>query len=86
VKGRRLPDGFDDRPEFTWAEVLPGDYWKRRDGSFYLNSPDGEHGAVNERWTVIEHEDGTITVSPSIWFNTPRGWHGFLKAGIWSKA
>ena len=39
--------------------------------------------------TVTEHEDGTITVSPSILI-TMRGpedvektWHGFLEKGIW---
>lgn len=32
--------------------------------------------------TVTEHEDGTITVSPSI-FDAPDGWHGFLERGVW---
>jgi hypothetical protein len=83
--GRRREDSFDDRPEFTWDEVSPGDYWKRRDGSWYLQAPSGEHGAANARWTITEHEDGTITVSPSLFFNTPRGWHGFLEKGVWRK-
>jgi hypothetical protein len=33
---------------------------------------------------VVEHEDGTITVSPSIL--TGRGerqWHGYLEHGVW---
>lgn len=41
---------------------------------------------------VVEHEDGTITVSPSILIEYPWGpkqvkitWHGFLKRGVWSR-
>jgi hypothetical protein len=40
--------------------------------------------------TVIEHEDGTITVSPSILWGPDQmpgypetHWHGFLERGIW---
>jgi hypothetical protein len=39
---------------------------------------------------VVEHEDGTITASPSIlihypWGNPPReiSWHGYLERGVW---
>lgn len=37
---------------------------------------------------VVEHEDGTITVSPSILISYSGGegdfsWHGFLERGIW---
>lgn len=36
--------------------------------------------------TVVEHEDGTITVSPSILvhpaYDAP-GWHGYLERGVW---
>lgn len=34
---------------------------------------------------VTEHEDGTITVSPSILIKDWRGqeWHGYLERGIW---
>jgi hypothetical protein len=36
--------------------------------------------------TVVEHEDGTITVSPSIlvrYSNEGESWHGYLERGIW---
>jgi len=43
--------------------------------------------------TVTEHEDGTITVSPSILWNQAHmpsypetWWHGFLERGIWREA
>lgn len=34
---------------------------------------------------VIEHEDGTITVSPSILITGHHGkqWHGYLERGVW---
>ncbi len=33
---------------------------------------------------VIEHEDGTITVSPSILVTGHDGqWHGYLERGVW---
>jgi hypothetical protein len=37
-----------------------------------------------EKHDVTEHEDGTITVSPSILLNDGRKiWHGYLERGIW---
>lgn len=38
---------------------------------------------------VIEHEDGTITVLPSILIsngNNTKGWHGYLERGVWRAA
>lgn len=75
----------------------PGDYG-RIDGDWYCrapwnHSPDtyGPRMQGNLRGhQVTEHEDGTITVSPSILINTiwgpdktPYTWHGFLVAGVW---
>jgi hypothetical protein len=34
---------------------------------------------------VVEHEDGTITASPSILVTGRGSWHGFLRRGIWSE-
>ena len=70
----------------------PGDYgtvnghWKawppgilKRAGGAYLDSH-----------TVTEHEDGTITVSPSILWDESMGtgdtWHGYLERGVWREA
>jgi hypothetical protein len=54
--------------------------------------PFGCHaGGIGEH-RVIEHEDGTITVSPSILLHdfddqgNPITWHGYLVQGIWSEA
>lgn len=87
MKGRRRPDFFSDRPRFRWNKTQPGDYWKLRDGHWSVIAPSGETGSVRPPiWTITEHEDGTITVAPSIFFNSPHGWHGFLEKGIWRLA
>jgi len=82
--GRRLPD---DARDFS-----PGDYQKRKDGrGWYLRPPRGHLGWISTEpghHTVTEHEDGTITVSPSILHTSVREgvgvvWHGFLERGVW---
>lgn len=37
------------------------------------------------RHDITEHEDGTITVSPSILWqhHSGRTWHGYLERGVW---
>jgi hypothetical protein len=86
LQGRRV-EWPDD-----WRESEPGDYVKVPDGegprrpdgqpTWYIRDPDGKVGTL---WThtVTEHEDGTITVSPSILDNSPGGWHGYLERGVW---
>jgi hypothetical protein len=68
---------------------VKGDYWKD-DGVWYGWCPaDGERNLLCTlaRHTVTEHDDGTITVSPSILCGNPgRQWHGFLEHGVWRKA
>lgn len=86
MKGRRLEDSFDQRPDFRWDQVQPGDYWRASTpGRWHLCAPSGEHGAAtNTVWKITEHEDGTITISPSLWFNKANnGWHGYLERGVW---
>lgn len=60
----------------------------------------GEYGLINGHWygctpngllanlsrhTVTEHEDGTISVSPSILVEggQTNAWHGYLEHGVW---
>lgn len=35
--------------------------------------------------SIVEHEDGTITASPSILVSGAHGkqWHGYLERGVW---
>lgn len=82
--GKRLTDNLSDAHDFTWDWVKPGDYFKKSDGSWFVMAPSGESGRVVEPiWKITEHDDKTITVHPSIFFNSPHGWHGFLEHGVW---
>ena len=51
---------------------------------WYARCPDGSCANLRSH-TVIIHEDGTITVSPSILTSTAEKqlWHGFLERGVW---
>jgi len=81
--GTRLPDETD------WSSNLPyGSYWKLN-GTWYCIAPDGSFGRLSNH-NVVEHEDGTITVTPSILISSTSNknqvvqkWHGFLERGIW---
>jgi len=100
MKGRRI----ENPNNITSEPVQPGDYWKDGSGRWYVAAPvpRDEDGflliADVSTWkSVIEHQDGTITVSPSIFWgssgypNSPREWaekhtwHGFLEHGIWRR-
>jgi hypothetical protein len=84
VIGTRLPDGSD------WTTATPnGAYWKSvHDGGWDCTTPNGLLGNLRAH-AVQEHEDGTITVSPSIEVNRGRFnpavgyFHGFLERGVW---
>lgn len=56
-----------------------------RTGWWMVTAPNGDVGSINpDIHSVIEHEDGTITVAPSIDYSK-RGngvWHGWLERGI----
>lgn len=67
-----------------WNEQRPGDYlWDENTGRWWVRDPDGNPGTLGAAHTVTEHEDGTITVEPSIW-DYPNGWHGWLRRGEWT--
>ncbi|MDO8640465.1 MAG: hypothetical protein Q7R33_02885 [Nitrosarchaeum sp.] len=62
-----------------------GEYAKSPSGIWYAATP-GNHLANLSGHSVTEHEDGTITVSPSIRVSTTGNkelWHGYLEKGIW---
>jgi len=69
----------------------PGDYGRHPvSGEWYAMSPNGNLGNLSAH-DVVEHEDGTITVSPSILITTRDTerhqdvelWHGYLERGVW---
>ncbi len=77
--------------------LAPGDYGRDQDGIWHAKPPqmEGQHplsGSLAGH-DVVEHEDGTITVMPSIEISYPWGdppqekrWHGHLERGIWRLA
>jgi hypothetical protein len=78
------------RKDAIQGEVFPvleqGDYGKDMDGLWWARVPaPGFSTASLGDHSVIEHEDGTITVSPSILMMRRDGksWHGYLEKGIW---
>ncbi len=93
MNGRRL----QTLAEFYSDQRQPGDYCKvlpynedNQDGiggkvTWYICDPLGHVGRLVDH-TVTEHEDGTITVSPSILDPAPGGWHGYLERGVWRPA
>jgi hypothetical protein len=55
--------------------AAPGSYMKVSIGRrimWYIVDPNGEIGSLGYRHTVTEHEDGTISVTPSILADDPR--------------
>lgn len=63
-----------------------GEYGKNHEGKWFCRVPAPGFGVGGlGKHTVVEHEDGTITVSPSILCDMGNGkvWHGFLERGIW---
>lgn len=67
----------------------PGDYGRHPgDGSWHARTPNGHLGNLSGH-EVVEHEDGTISVSPSILVTTREHgadvelWHGYLERGVW---
>ena len=83
--------------------VVEGDYWKDSTGIWWAAVPNPKLPEYRPEFVIlpvtailinhkiIEHEDGTITVSPSILVSTIWGpdriyheyYHGFLEKGVW---
>lgn len=77
-------DGTPLRTDFDWSKHYP----------LWLACAPNGHEANITGHTIVEHEDGTITVSPSIliWTSHDQGktrielFHGFLERGVWRTA
>lgn len=64
-------------------------YWQGEAGEWLIYLPGAGVGTLTKH-TVEEHEDGTITVSPSILLTghnagNPTTRHGFLRRGVWEE-
>lgn len=60
-----------------------GDYGKSNEDGFWYCRPPGCHMGSLGKHDVVEHKDGTITVSPSILIMGEISWHGYLEKGVW---
>ena len=72
-------NGYHTLQEGEWCYYL----------GVWFARPPGFEGIANLRGhSVTEHDDGTITVSPSIKIisNTAGIWHGHLERGVWREA
>lgn len=92
MQGRRLAD------DASIGDMKPGDYILR-DGRrmVWLCLPNGVQAnlqvsdttATDARtWGLVEHEDGSLSLSPSILLHPSppidhAGWHGYLERGVW---
>jgi hypothetical protein len=79
IQGTRIASG-----KLRDFEGHPGAYGQVGDG-WLVTLPTGELCSMNAGHTIVEHEDGTITVAPSILMPANRGcyWHGYLERGVW---
>lgn len=87
TQGRRVD------PDTGIIDLAPGDYCWDGGPILWGAAPDGSICRIDERWSITQHEDGTVSVGPtapgemfSIWVNKPTGWHGFLERGVWRDA
>ena len=89
--------------EGGYLRLKPGDYGRDRGGEWRARPPTAKYPGLGDEHPlsgslagheVVEHEDGTITVSPSILISYPWGavdtkqeiaWHGYLERGVWRR-
>lgn len=72
--------GPDQNVSSLWF-VMPEGTQGRIAGKGY-GHPKTFGGEIEPEWAVTVHDDGTVTVDPSIDF--PGHWHGHLLGGVWS--
>src|SRR5574337_1232062 len=85
MQGTRLYPALDEKDFLLRVFQTPGAYACDSDGHWFATTPNGMAGALGAH-QVTEHEDGTITVSPSILTTQGQGgpsWHGYLERGVW---
>lgn len=79
---------------FPYPALGPGEYGKDLAGVWHCRPPWKHAAGGVANHAVTEHEDGTITVTPSIKITCWAGfeedgkegnvtWHGYLERGVW---
>ena len=80
MKGKRKYPDKDDN-----LFLATGEYGKTSNDIWMMRAPKGHIGNLDNH-NIVEHDDGTITVSPSILIQDKEYhniWHGYLEKGIW---
>jgi len=87
MKGTRMKDG--EAPRHEWPHGAYGRVRVYGEWKWGCVTPNGHHGSLAGH-KVEEHDDATITVSPSIrvtaGLDMSEVWHGFLERGVWRDA
>lgn len=67
------------------VHMTPGDYGICPVAGHWLGRTPNGHLCNLANHKVTEHDDGTITVAPSIlvYAGNPNSWHGYLEKGVW---
>jgi hypothetical protein len=87
MNGIRLRKTDSEKDFLLRISQTPLAYGTANGTDWFCTTPNGLFGNIS-RHSVTEHEDGTITVSPSILVTSGRdgrapSWHGFLERGVW---
>ena len=87
MQGTRLMK-IEGEEDFLWRMAkMAGAYGTANGKDWFCTTPNGLLGNLGKH-EVTEHEDGTITVSPSILVTSGEqhsdpSWHGYLEHGMW---
>lgn len=87
MQGTRLIK-VEGEEDFLWRIAeMPGSYGSADGVNWFCTTPNGLFGNISKH-AIIEHDDGTITVSPSILVTSGashggENWHGYLERGVW---
>ena len=90
ISAKRIDETPEDANQWPWPKLQPGEYGKSLDGTWKCIAPVAHEDHFDDlvgnlaSHKIIEHEDGTITVSPSILIGDRKNsWHGYLENGVW---
>lgn len=76
IADNTMPENKGEYSKFLDTKPYGKPYWM-------LLLPNGLLGSIVTH-TIVEHEDNTITVSPSILTKDHKeSWHGYLEKGVW---
>lgn len=87
MQGTRLIKQEGEQDFLLRISETPGAYGTGNGKDWFCTTPNGMLGNLGLH-QVEEHDDGTITVAPSILVSgggEGKSWHGFLRRGVWSE-